>query len=137
MQLDKLLLYLKPYQYRYLIRRNKLRTINLDAVQSPFRAIYEEAIEAAKKAEQAYFDKNGEPWYCGFAWVEVPNGRSPFVNWCKKVGLGDKHWKKGWSIWNPAGNHTQSMDIKEAGASAFCEVLQKHGIDAFWNSRAD
>jgi hypothetical protein len=114
-----------------------MKNINLDAVQSPFRAIYEEAIQAAKDAEKAYFDKHGEPWYCGFAWVEVPNGRSPFVNWCKKVGVGDKHWKKGWSIWNPADNHTQSMDIKEAGAQAFANVLTKHGIDAYWMSRAD
>lgn len=137
MQLDKLLLYLKPYQYRYLIRRNKLRTINLDAVQSPFRAIYEEAVESAKKAEQEFFEKHGEPLYCGFAWVDIPDGRSPFVSWCKKVGVGDKHWKKGWSIWNPAGNHTQSMDIKEAGAEAFAEVLNNYNINCHWASRAD
>jgi hypothetical protein len=114
-----------------------LRTINLDAVQSPFRAIYEEAIASAKKAEQDYIDKHGEPLYCGFAWVDIPDGRSPFVNWCKKVGVGDKHWKKGWSIWNPAGNHTQSMNIKEAGAEAFAKVLNKYNISCYWASKAD
>jgi hypothetical protein len=102
-----------------------------------YQEIYNEAIQSAKQAEQEYLEKHGEPMYCGFAWVEIPNGRSPFVNWCKKNGVGSKHWRKGWNIWNPAGNHTQSMDIKEAGAHAFTQVLSKHGIDAWMGSRAD
>jgi hypothetical protein len=118
-------------------RRVKLKNLNLDALDSPFRSIYEEAVVAGRDAEDAYFAKYGEPLYCGFAWVEIPNGRSPFVNWCKKVGLGSKHWKKGWSIWRPTDNHTQSMDIQEVGAKAFCDVLRKNGIEAHWMSRAD
>lgn len=112
-------------------RRNKLET------KLNFQAIYNEALEAAKQAEQAYFDKHGEPWYCGFAWVDLPSARTPFVAWCKKNNIGRKHWKKGWSIWNPAGNGTQSMDIKEQGAMAFANVLEKHGIQAYMGSRAD
>ena len=102
-----------------------------------FTSIYEEAMTAAKAAEQAYFEKYGEPMYCGFAWVDFPSARTPFVTWCKKNNVGSKHWKKGWSIWNPAGNYTQSMDIKEAGAQAFAEVMNKHGIQCYMGSRAD
>jgi hypothetical protein len=102
-----------------------------------FKAIYEEAIAAAKAAEQAYLEKHGEPMYCGFAWVDLPSARVPFVTWCKKNKVGDKHWRKGWSIWNPAGNYTQSMDIKEEGAEAFAAVLNKHGIECYAGSRAD
>ena len=102
-----------------------------------YQAIYEEALNSAKKAEQEYFDKHGEPFYCGFAWVHIHNGRHPFVNWCKKNGVGKKHWHRGWLIWNPTNNGTQSMDIKEQGSLAFERVLQQHNIPAMACSRAD
>ena len=41
------------------------------------------------------------------------------------------------TVWNPGGSGTQSMDIKEAGAQAFAEVLQKAGLKAYACSRAD
>jgi hypothetical protein len=102
-----------------------------------FTSIYQEALTAAKAAEAEYLAKNGEPWYCGFAWVDFPSARTPFVTWCKKNGVGSKHWKKGWSIWNPAGNGTQSMDIKESGAVAFAQVMNRHGVVCHAGSRAD
>ena len=102
-----------------------------------FRLIYEQAVLAGRIAEQQYFERYGEPMYCGFAWAEISNGRSPFVNWCRKNNVGRKHWSKGWCIWNPTGNGTQSMDLKEVGTSAFVEVLRNHGIDAWACSRAD
>lgn len=102
-----------------------------------YQVIYSQAVMAGKIAEQQYFEKHGEPMYCGFAWAEIPNGRSPFVNWCRKNNVGRKHWRKGWSIWNPTGNGTQSMDLKEVGTEAFVEVLRNHGIDAWACSRAD
>ena len=99
--------------------------------------IYTEALNAAKAAESAYMEAHGEPMYCGFAWVDISSARIPFVGWCKKNNVGRKHWQKGWCIWNPAGNPTQSMDVKEVGAFAFAEVLRKHGISAYAGSRAD
>jgi hypothetical protein len=102
-----------------------------------FQAIYEQALDAAKAAEAEYIKQYGEPMYCGFAWVDFPSARTPFVAWCKKNGVGSKHWKKGWSIWNPAGNHTQSMDIKEAGAQAFAQVMKANDIPCHAGSRAD
>jgi hypothetical protein len=40
-------------------------------------------------------------------------------------------------MWNPGGSFTQSMDIKEAGAQAYADVLRQHGLDAYMMSRAD
>lgn len=102
-----------------------------------FQSIYNQALDAAKAAEQEYFAKHGEPMYCGFAWVEFPSARTPFVGWCKKNNVGSKHWNKGWQIWNPSGGFTQSMDIKEAGAYAFSQVMNANGVECVANSRAD
>jgi hypothetical protein len=102
-----------------------------------FKVIYEQAVMAGQIAQQQYLTQHGEDAYCGFGWVEIPNGRSPFVNWCRKNGVGKKHWHKGWCIWRPTGLSTQSMTIQEVGAEAFVEVLRNHGIDAWACSRAD
>lgn len=109
----------------------------MNKIKVDFQAIHNEALALAKKAESDYVAQYGEPFYCGFAWVDIDNGRSPFVNWCKKNGVGSKHWRKGWCIWNPAGNGTQSMDVKEAGAYAYAAVLRNYNIDAQAGSRAD
>jgi hypothetical protein len=110
----------------------RLRRINMD-----FKSIYEQAVQAAQQAESDFIAKYGEPMYCGFAWVDVSGGRSPFVNWCRKNNVGRKGWDKGWTIWNPTGNFSQSMDLKEVGSRAFAEVLRDNGIEAYMGSRAD
>ena len=102
-----------------------------------FQAIYTEALNAARMDEQKFLEEYGEPMYCGFAGVDIPDGRSPFVNWCRKNNIGRKHWQKGWCIWNPTGNSTQSMDLKEVAVQSFVDVLRHHGIDAWMGSRAD
>jgi len=53
------------------------------------------------------------------------------------LGVGHKAWDRGIDIWNPAGNGTQCMNIKEQGASAYAKVLRDHGISAWMQSRAD
>jgi hypothetical protein len=55
----------------------------------------------------------------------------------KKAGIAGKAYPKGMQVWNPGGSVTQSMDIKEAAARAYAEVLCQHGVDAWANSRAD
>ena len=102
-----------------------------------FQEIYQNALAAAVAAEREFMAQYGEPMYCGFAWVYFPSARSQFVNWCKKNGIGRKNWRKGYDIWNPAGNFTQSMDIKEVGAEAFAAVLNAAGIECYMESRAD
>ena len=100
-------------------------------------AIVTEAFQAARKAEADFRAKYGEPWYCGFAWVNITPGNCQMANYLKKNGHARKSYDRGVDVWNPGGSCTQSMDIKEAGAGAFAEVLRKHGIKAYARSRAD
>lgn len=124
-----------------------------------FEAILNEAIAAAVVAASDYQEKRGDHSACGFAWVEICDGRSPFVNWCKKQIkeiakeaendrekrvaeqqaerlYGSKH-SKYWTFWNPSKNYAQSVDILEAGADAFAAVLKKNGIECYSMSRLD
>lgn len=112
-------------------------TTTFKEIYMDFKTIHTEAVLAGVTAEQAFIAQHGETPYCGFGWVEIPNGRSPFVKWCKQNSIGDKHWKKGWSIWRPTNSYTQSMDVQEVGATAFAKVLQANGIEAYMASRAD
>lgn len=104
--------------------------------------VIEEAEKEAKSAVAAMVAKcahmpYGEPAYCGFAWVEIPDGRAPIVREMRKRGVGGKHWRKGWMIWSPAKYSGQSMDIHAEGARAYAAVLRAHGVPADACSRAD
>lgn len=100
--------------------------------------IYNEAFAAAQEAEAKYRAQYGEPFYCGFAWVKVRPGNCKFAKFLKvnKIVSGPAY-NGGVDVWNPGKSPTQSMDIKEVGAHAFAQVLVKHGINAFAQSRAD
>ena len=100
-------------------------------------AISKEAFEAARKASSEFIEKRGEMLYCGFAWVNIRPGNCQIANYLKKNKLGDKSYAGGVDVWNPSMHGTQSMDVKEAGAEAFAEVLQKYGFNAYMCSRAD
>lgn len=101
--------------------------------------IHNLALIEAKKASDKYIAEYGEPFYCGFAWVHIPNGKCKFINDMKKLKDSGytKHWKKGYEIWNPCKNGTQSMDVKLAGAYAYAKVLTENGIECNAQSRAD
>ena len=86
----------------------------------------------------------GEPVYCGFAWVTVypehkGNTRLGKAERATLVAMGfRKDWTgKSYELWNPTGYAGQSMDVKEAGAQAYAEVLRAHGFSAYMGSRAD
>jgi hypothetical protein len=99
--------------------------------------IHNEALTMAREAERNYISQYGEPYYCGFAWVTVNPGRNGKLrNALKAVGF-KKSWTPGWVLWNPAGNGTQSMDVKEAGAQAYAAILRDNNIPAYAGSRAD
>jgi len=73
---------------------------------------------------------------CGFAWVNVRDGRKPFTKWLVKKGYGRKDdYYKGVTVWVRAGN--QSMQKKEAYARAMAGVFSKYGIDCYADSRMD
>ena len=107
--------------------------IALDNIES----IHSTAKAAAEKAEADFRARHGEPGYCGFAWVVVREKASTKLGRALKTVGFRKEYGGGLSIWNPGGSFTQSMDIKEAGAQAYAEVLRQHGIDAYMSSRAD
>ena len=107
--------------------------IALDNIES----IHNTATSAAERAEADFRAQHGEPGYCGFAWVKVSEKASTKL--CRAlttVGF-RKSYNGGLDLWNPGGSGTQSMDIKEAGAEAYAEVLRKFGINAYACSRAD
>jgi hypothetical protein len=101
--------------------------------------IHVEALQAAKKAESDFISKHGEPWYCGFAWVDVYGVRSnsKLGKALQAVGFDRSSYSKSLKLWNPGGSGTQSMDVKETGARAYADVLRKYGIQAYMGSRAD
>ena len=83
-------------------------------------------------------DVNGEPAYCGFAWVVVFDVKlnTKLGKAMKACGF-RKQYGGGISLWNPSNYSGQSMDIKEAGARAYAEILRSYGFKAYMNSRAD
>jgi len=112
-----------------------------------------QAEQACRKAQQEFLDNwvnttggntYGEPVYCGFAWVTVypeHKGNTRAGKAERKIleAMGfRKDWTgKAYELWNPTGYMGQSMDVKEAGAQAYAEVLRAHGFTAYMGSRAD
>ena len=112
-----------------------------------------QAESACRKAQQEFLDNwvnttggntYGEPVYCGFAWVTVypeHKGNTRAGKAERKIleAMGfRKDWTgKAYELWNPTGYMGQSMDVKEAGAQAYAEVLRAHSFTAYMGSRAD
>ena len=103
------------------------------------QSIHNEAKTAAIQAENAYLSQHGEPLYCGFAWVDVFVARtnSKEAKELLKVGFKKSLRAKCLNLWSPGGYNGQSMDVKEAGAHAYAEVLSKYGFKAYMGARAD
>jgi hypothetical protein len=73
---------------------------------------------------------------CGFAWVSIRPGNSSFALWMKKHGHARSDSYAGGvrvHVWL----YNQSMEKKEAYASAFADVLRDEGIKAYAQSRMD
>jgi hypothetical protein len=82
----------------------------------------------------------GQVWHepegvCGFAWVVVKPGTSPFARWLKAQGHASKHYAGGVSIW--IGDYNQSMQRKEAHAEAMVKVFAAADIQCYADSRMD
>ena len=102
-------------------------------------AIKNEAEVAANLAQANFLQKHGEMAYCGFAWVDVYVERtnSKEAKLLKSIGFKPSWRRKCLNLWKPGGYNGQSMDVLEAGAHAYAEVLSKHGFRAYMGSRAD
>jgi len=97
---------------------------------------------ANRYSQEIYFEKHGEPAYCGFAWVEVPVTRTNSKLAKDLMAIG---FKKSWkpkivdlNVHQVVGHYGQSMDLKIEGAQAIVDKLKKLGIkDAYVQCRPD
>lgn len=83
-------------------------------------------------SKPTYYVEDG---VCGFAWVTVKPANSKFAKWLKQSGLGRNGTYGGVSMW--IRDYNQSLQKKEAYASAFARVLNENGINAYSESRMD
>ena len=102
------------------------------------------ARKIAIKTVDDFVAKHGEPMYCGFANVSIHPARGRLVKFLKDMEIGSKGYGGGYRIsyYDMMPNDhkyrgTQSMDIKEEGCRAFADALEKYGIEAYMESRAD
>ena len=111
-------------------------TFNLEAVQDACN----EAAQQARTAAKEFLQKHGDRDCCGFAWVNVWGVRSN-----SKLGKAlqaagfRKDYTGSLQLWNPSKAGTQSLDVLEAGAEAYAQVLRtKLGLEKVYaGSRMD
>lgn len=108
--------------------------------------LHAKANEAAQQAVDTLIEKYGESsghfGYAGFAWVKITPARGKFVAFLKANNLGNRSYNGGFEVRPdinyPAGSTAwQSMDLREAAAQAYAQVLKDAGITAYMQSRAD
>lgn len=117
--------------------------------ESKLQAIHQQAHEAGHKAAMAHNPRpmvirdemSGHTYepildgVCGFAWVVIRPGNSPYANFLKRHNLGDRGYGGGVHIW--VSDYNQSMEKKEAYAQAYAATVCANGIQASWSSRMD
>ena len=104
------------------------------------KEIHAEAIaEAERVSLEKYNQYGGDTLACGFAWVSAyVKGNTKLGKSFKALGF-KKHYGGGYQLWNPSGIAVQSVDIKEAGAEAYVNVVRKYlpQVNLYANSRLD
>ena len=74
---------------------------------------------------------------CGFAWVNIQDGRSSFARQAKKLAGARKSYYGGMDIRPKAMGYSQSYERKLAACHAYAEILREAGIKAFADGRLD
>lgn len=76
---------------------------------------------------------------CGFAWVNVGDGRSAWAKWLKKNHGGYNEYYGGVAVWSRqfGRDNSQSVDRKVAGCQAAVDVFKKYGLPGYVCSRLD
>jgi hypothetical protein len=90
-----------------------------------------EAAQQARTAAKAMIAQHGDRGACGFAWVNIYGVRSnsKLGKWLQAAGF-RKDYTGALSLWNPSQAAVQSIDILEAGAYAYAEVIKaKLGLE--------
>lgn len=101
-------------------------------------SIHTIALLEARKASHEAYAKTGDGYPCGFAWVKVFGVKLSTKAGKEFKALGfRKDYEGGISLWNPGGMNVQNVDVKEAGAQAYAEVLKQYGYTAYAGSRLD
>jgi hypothetical protein len=105
------------------------------------------ATQAARNAAGDYLvEKLGgkDNYPCGFAWVTVyPENKGNTKLGKAERGLlesigFEKDWTgKAYQIWNPSKVNVQNVDVKEAGAQAYADIMKAAGFKAYAGSRLD
>lgn len=109
-------------------------------------ALHAAAHKAGQAAAEALVPRpmmvvgGGQRWHvpegvCGFAWVIVRPGTSPYARWMRKALGTRKAYEGGEELW--IRDYNQSYERKIAYARAYAEVLQKSGINATAGGRLD
>jgi hypothetical protein len=99
-----------------------------------------EAAQQARTAAKEFLQKHGDRDACGFAWVNVWGVRSN-----SKLGKAlqaagfRKDYTGSLQLWNPSKAGCQSLNVLEAGAEAYAQVLRdKLGLEKVYaGSRMD
>ena len=103
-------------------------------------AVNEAGIQARTACKQTLAQMGGDRGPCGFAWVNVFGVRSnsKLGKWLQAAGF-RKDYTGALSLWNPGKAAAQSIDVLEAGAYAYAEVLKdKLGLEKVYaGSRMD
>ena len=103
-------------------------------------AVNEAGIQARTACKQTLAQMGGDRGPCGFAWVNVWGVRSnsKLGKWLQAAGF-RKDYTGALCLWNPGKAAAQSIDVLEAGAYAYAEVLRdKLGLEKVYaGSRMD
>jgi len=112
------------------------KDFNLDAVQDACN----EAAHQARTAAKAFLQAHGDRDCCGFAWVNVygVSSNSKLGKALQAAGF-RKDYTGSLQLWNPSKAATQSLNVLEAGAEAYAQVLRdKLGLEKVYaGSRMD
>jgi hypothetical protein len=102
-----------------------------------------EAQQAAAARSMEMYNQHGDGWACGFAWVNIYEHNGTKIKGNTKLGKLLKaagvrqDYTRAFQVWGGEWYNGQSIDIKEAGAQAYAEVLRKYGFTAYAGSRLD
>jgi hypothetical protein len=102
--------------------------------------IHQQAVTAAQAASREAFQQRGgqDGFPCGFAWVTVYGVKLNTREGREFKALGfRKAYSGGIELWNPGRHGAQNVDVKEAGARAYADVLRASGYQAYAGSRLD
>ncbi len=89
-------------------------------------------LDDSSPIKRAYYIPGG---VCGFAWIVVKPGTCSLARWLAKTGKAKRGYYGGMQIW--VSDFGQSMEKKEAYATAFANALSINGVKAYADSRMD